>query len=381
MDSEIKDFRHLKTEVQDRNFCGKCGGCVSFCSAGNLGALGVDPEGMPVLVDESKCLQCGICYMICPNTYDLDEEVKKKTNWEAPIGQIKDLASAQTTNPVVAGRCTDGGVVTSLLIYLLDNHLIDGALVSRSDGPFHRSPMLATTGEEIVSAAGSHYDESFSVGHLGSHYSTYSFTMYELRKLKAKLIDRVALVGTPCQIHTIRKMQVLGVIPSDVIKYTFGLFCMENFSFDDLQIHPLGKKYGFEVGQIAKVNVKEDFSACLKDGRVIHIPFADVDSIARPPCLVCLDFSAEFSDISFGGLGSPDGYTTVLIRSEKGRWIYRSGLAAGYIRERKYGSVQKAREVWMHQRSLITDFTQKKRMRARRRRTLMGCPVPLSQIP
>jgi len=42
------------------------------------------------------------------------------------------------------------------------------ALVSRSDGPFHRGPMLATSGEEIVSASGSHYDDPFSIVKLGS---------------------------------------------------------------------------------------------------------------------------------------------------------------------------------------------------------------------
>ena len=216
---------------------------------------------MPRFANEEKCLHCGICYMICPNIHELDEELKKKTNWEPPIGAVKDLTSARTTNSSVAQRCTDGGVVTSLLLYLMDHHLIDGALVSQSDGPFHRSPHLATSGEEIIAAAGSHYDESFPLVKLGDHYLTYSPTLYELRKLRTHHISRVAMVGTPCQIHTVRKMQVLGVIPSDVIKYYFGLFCMENFSFNDLQLEALGTKHGFDPSQIAKVNVKEDFFA------------------------------------------------------------------------------------------------------------------------
>jgi coenzyme F420 hydrogenase subunit beta len=335
MSVDVKSFQDLINEVQRAGFCGSCGGCFSFCSADNLGALKVGQDGKPAFADEEKCLRCGICYMICPNTHDLDEELKKKAKWEPPIGPILDLTSAQTTNPTVGEGCTDGGVVTSLLLYLLDNHVIDAALVSRSDGPFHRGPLLATTGEEIISAAGSHYDESYHVAELGSHYSTYSAAMYELKRLREGYINRVAMVGTPCQINTVRKMQLLKVIPSDVVKYCFGLFCMENFSFNDLQMGPLSKKYGFDLAQVVKVNVKEDFFAYLQGGRVIHIPFEDIDSIARPACMVCSDFSAEFSDISFGGLGSLDGYTTVLIRSEKGKWVYREALAAGYIKERR----------------------------------------------
>ncbi len=364
MGSEAKTFLDLKSEVQQLNFCGKCGGCVAFCSASTLGALEVGPDGMPVFADEEKCLKCGICYMICPNIHDLDEELKKKTRWAPPIGPIRDLVSAQTTNPTVGEKCTDGGVVTSLLLYLLDNHMIDGALVSRSDGPFHRGPMLATSGEEIVSASGSHYDESFSVVKLGSQYSTYSPAMQELKSLRKGLIDRVAMVGTPCQIHTVRKMQVLGIIPSDVIKYYFGLFCMENFSFDDIQLAHLEKKYGFDLSQVSKINVKEDFFIYLTNGRMIHIPFEEIDSIARPACLVCPDFSAEYSDISFGGLGSPEGYTTVLIRSERGKMVYRGALTAGYIKERKYSSAEKSRSELIKIQRMINDFSHRKKERA-----------------
>src|SRR4030043_989035 len=292
MGSEPKTFHDLKLEVQEVNFCGKCGGCVSFCSADNLGALEVGPDGLPKFANEEKCLKCGICYMICPNIHDLDEELKKKTKWKPPIGPIKDLVSAQTINPTVGENCTDGGVVTSLLLYLMDNHMIDGALVSRSDGPFHRGPMLATSGEEIISASGSHYDESFSVVNLGSHYSTYSPAMQELNRLRKGLIERVAMGGTPCQIHTVRKMQVLGILPSDVIKYCFGLFCMENFSFNDVQMKHLEKRFGFDLAHVTKVNVKEDFFIYLEDGRVIHIPFEEIDSIALPARLVCPDFSS-----------------------------------------------------------------------------------------
>ena len=368
MGSEVRTFHDLEKEVQKYNFCGKCGGCVSFCSASNLGALKVGPDGMPMFADEEKCLKCGICYMICPNTRDLDEELKKKAKWEPPIGPIKDLLSAQTTNPAVGERCTDGGVVTSLLLYLLDKHMIDGALVSRSDGPFHRGPKLAVSEEEIISASGSHYDESFSIAELGSQYSTYSPAMQELKTLRKGLIDRVAMVGTPCQIHTVRKMQVLGIIPSDVIKYCFGLFCMENFSFNDIQLRHLEKQYGFDLAHVSKVNVKEDFFIYLNNGKVIHIPFEEIDSIARPACLVCPDFSAEFSDASFGGLGSPEGYTTVLLRSERGKKAYRGALTAGYIKERRYSSSEKARTDLIKLQKKVFEFSQRKRERALKNR-------------
>jgi coenzyme F420 hydrogenase subunit beta len=89
-----------------------------------------------------------------------------------------------------------------------------------------------------------------------------------------------------------------------------------------------------------------------------------IDSLARPACLVCPDFSAEFSDLSFGGLGSRDGYTTVVIRSEQGRDLYVRALEDGYIEEREYGSAQAARSDGTKMRAMVAGFTQKKRARA-----------------
>jgi coenzyme F420-reducing hydrogenase beta subunit len=85
--------------------------------------------------------------------------------------------------------------------------------------------------------------------------------------------------------------------------------------------------------------------------------------------MVCPDFLAEFSDLSFGGLGSPEGYTTVLVRSETGKWVYHGALAAGYLKERKYPSIQKARSDWMKTHTQIIDFTERKKARASRTRT------------
>jgi coenzyme F420 hydrogenase subunit beta len=119
---------------------------------------------------------------------------------------------------------------------------------------------------------------------------------------------------------------------------------------------------------VTKVNVKEDFFIYLEDRRVLHIPFEEIDSIARPACLVCPDFSAEFSDISFGGLGSPEGYTTVLVRSERGKMVYRGALTAGYIKERKYPSAEKARNELIKIQRLILDFSQRKKERALKNR-------------
>ncbi|MCD6203958.1 MAG: Coenzyme F420 hydrogenase/dehydrogenase, beta subunit C-terminal domain, partial [Methanophagales archaeon] len=39
----------------------------------------------------------------------------------------------------------------------------------------------------------------------------------------------------------------------------------------------------------------------------------------REGCAFCTDFVSRLADISIGSVGSPDGYSTVIVRSKKGR--------------------------------------------------------------
>jgi coenzyme F420 hydrogenase subunit beta len=368
----IKTFRDLQEEVILKGLCGKCGGCVSFCSAGTLHALEMGEDDLPRFADEQKCLACGICYMICPSTSELDAEVRRKFGWGTPAKISRAVRSARTTDEAIREEATDGGVVTSLLLYMLDRHLIDGAIVSRKTSLFGREPMIATTREDLIAAAGSHFGGSAHLEELGSKYTTYSPTLSAVKGLESEHFHRTAMVGTPCQIHSIRKMQSLGILPAHIISYTIGLFCMENFLFDTAGREKLEEKLGIHFEDIAKLNIKEDVIISLNDGRTIHVPFEQVDEMARPACLVCTDFANEYADLSVGGLGSPAGYTTVLVRTERGERLLYDALNHGYIEERecKDPSDMRSREAEIAGR--VSAFAQQKLARGKARRKELG---------
>ena len=87
-EARIRVFSDLEEEVVDRGLCSQCGGCVSFCSAGDLNALELDGSGIPRHASRGRCLRCGICYMICPLTTELDDEVRATNLWRPPIGRL-----------------------------------------------------------------------------------------------------------------------------------------------------------------------------------------------------------------------------------------------------------------------------------------------------
>ena len=345
-------FRELWAKVVQRGICGRCGACTAFCSAAKWNALAIGEDGFPYYADESKCLACGICYLICPLTNDLGAEVRRRFKWRLPIGAYQGIFSVRSTREDVREMKADGGAETSLLLYLLDNYLIQGAIVSRRTTAVGRKPIIATSREEILSAASGHPNAWPTGGWPPSAriwpfveglYTTYSPTLSAVKALEDAHLSCVALVGTPCQIGTIRKMQCLGVMPAQVIGYAIGSFCMGHLAFDMPSWQKLEDRLGVDLADVDRLDVGEDLNILLGDGSMLRAPLDAVEELVRPTCLACTEFANDYADLSIGGLGSPDGYSTVVIRTDKGLRVYRGALNQGYSEERAFGGPAESR--------------------------------------
>ncbi len=322
----MKTFSHLIQEVQEKGLCHHCGGCVAFCNAINYGALELGENGRPRYSNIEKCIECGICYAICPEIGELDEEIKTLVSWSPPMGHNMGIAVARAKDPEVRTRATDGGVVTALLLRLFDRGHIDAAIVSKKVAPFQRHPSLAHSREDIIDAAGFHFDTLASMHLFSEVYSTFSPSIVRLREVAKMTYHRVAFVGTPCQINTLRRMEVLGVVPSEAIKFHFGLFCSGNFQFGPEQRRRLEKIGDFNWADVYKINVKEDLMIHLRNKKVRHIPLDQLAFMKRYACQFCDDYAAEYADLSFGGIGAPEGWTTVIVRSPLGRGLLADAM-------------------------------------------------------
>jgi coenzyme F420 hydrogenase subunit beta len=331
MTRERLSFRTLDKKVIQRGICAACYGCVSFCSANELNVLSIEDD-KPVYCDEQNCLEDGICYLICPRTHDLDNALKAKFHYKEPIGSYVALRSLRTTNREIAEVCCDGGVVTGLLEFMLDTRRINGAVLSKKEGLWNNEPMIAMDFNDLLKCAGSSFAQSKTVRDLGD-LTTYASVFNALTKSDLLDITKLAVVGTPCQISTIRKMQLLHIVPSHIIHFTIGLFCYENFLMRDDGVKFLTGKIGASLDQIEKINLKEDFIVKLKNGKVEHIDLEDLGPIVRSACLACTDFSNYSADISVGGIGSPEGYTTTLIRTSSAQRLVNLAISQGYLEE------------------------------------------------
>ncbi len=317
----MKTFFNLVQEVQKPGLCHRCGGCVAFCTAVNYGALELDEDGKPRYKDIDKCIECGLCYLICPEIDELDAETKKRISWSEPIGRVIETSVARAVDPEIRKMATDGGVVTALLLHLFDTGHIDGAIVTRQTGRFQREPILASTRKEIIESAGFFSDTSHGMSGFGDEYMAHR-AIEQFSPLMRKGLRRVALVGTPCQIHTFRRMETIGVMPSDSISITLGLFCSGNFIFGEEQRKKLAENENFNWDDVERINIKDKFLISLKNGETIGIEMEKLDFMKRYACRFCDDYSSQYADISFGGIGALDGWTTVIARTPKGRTAF-----------------------------------------------------------
>jgi len=314
-------------------------------------------DNRPQYKDPEKCIECGICYLICPEIAEMEAETREFMRWEESMGPMLKTLSARCVNQGIRDRATDGGAVTGLLLHLFDKGRIDGAIVSRRTGPLSREPWMATTREEIVQAAGSHYDTSQGLPTLGDEYRTsFSSSIQELRSLRQKHLQSVAVVGTPCQIHTLRRMEVLKVIPADVIKYKLGLFCTKNFVFNQQMIARLEVAGGFKYEDVEKVNIKRNFLLSLKSGEQVELPFDQLSFMERPACRFCSDYSAEYADISFGGIASPEGWTTVILRTPLGRATFLDAMGSSIEQSSKVVDVEEIHEASRQKKAAAAKF-------------------------
>jgi len=119
---------------------------------------------------------------------------------------------------------------------------------------------------------------------------------------------------------------------------------MQSFALNELMEKEFARKHQMDMRDVAKVNIKDDFVLKMKSGITMHIPLDEIETIARPACLACVDFANEYADIAVGGLGSPDGCTTTLIRTIGGKRVFTDAVRRGYVEELREGRRTKNEE-------------------------------------
>ncbi|MBM4027161.1 MAG: 4Fe-4S dicluster domain-containing protein [Planctomycetes bacterium] len=210
----MTDKQTIKSVVK-RHLCTGCGTCVGVCPRGALTMVLKKGVYVPRR-DRKRCNRCGLCHEVCPGhsvdfrtlSVDLFGEIPE----DVALGRYLGCYVGHAMDEAARCRGASGGLVSTLLVFALEEGLIDGAIVTRmrADDPSQFEPFIARTPEEILAAACSQYGPVA--------------TNTLLQEILAG-DDRVAVVGLPCQIQGIRKAERRIPKLARQIRYRIGLAC------------------------------------------------------------------------------------------------------------------------------------------------------------
>jgi len=343
--------------VYENGLCTGCGTCVSACPKTAIEMIKNEEKGVYFpRVREERCNNCGVCLKVCPGHSEdferMNTVIFNKLPEDVLLGNFIAAYIGNAVDYKVRYNSSSGGLITALLLFAIEEGIIDGALVTKMSRyrPLEPEVFIARTKEEIISASGSKYcPVPLNVG---------------LKNI-LKEDGKFAVVGLPCHIHGIRKFEMINRELRKKILLHLGLFCSHTVTF-------LGTEYYLQKWSIGKDEIKElkyrdrgwpgKISVLLKNGKRKIIPrgtnikpllhgllYASAFhfDFIPPRCLLCSDHTCELSDISFGDPWLPElmkkekiGKSLILVRSSVGEEILRKALTADKIKISKISKTE-----------------------------------------
>jgi len=303
--------------------CSGCGMCSYICPQHAIEIKLIDGGYYPV-IDKHLCNGCGKCVKVCPGLYRDWDNLNKSVFGGIPediyIGNYCNIFYGYATNTEIRYSSSSGGMVTGLLVYMLKQKFIDGAIVTKfifEDNTIRAKAFIATTEKEVLDSRGSKYCPV-----------DFHNALNEIRHFTGKL----AVVCLPCHAISLRKAMLIDKNLSSKIEYIFSLFCgrtplhfaLDTFLKEQKVNGHITDLYIRGNGWPGKTVVWTDRNdkmivAYLKVWR----SFLGKDIFLPLSCYCCYDFLGEFADISFGDAWIPQckndntGSSVFIIRTSK----------------------------------------------------------------
>jgi len=373
----------LFKEVISQDLCTACGACAGICPVNAIEMKGTLPE----LTGE--CIACGWCYLSCPgkeiNMQEFDKKIqgRGRNENENRIGIHIQCYAANSPDKVIRYNATSGGVITSLLLYAMDNNLIDGAILTglAKDNPTKAAPVVATSRDDIIACQ------------KGKYMIVPGGLLSALRDaVREKGLTRLAIVGSPCHIHAVRKMQTsqdrrLKEALGDKIRYALGHHCAFNFFPEGTDT--ILQALGVPLEEVADVGWRDvstapfpgKFCVTTKSGekRTMELlqEYVVLGGIYdHPRCRICYDWANEIADVSTGDEVDVDTFHKAgaqrshsVVRTKLGEELFNGAVSAGYLEVEKIGEEDVARNIGF----IIKKIGNIPRIEERRR---LGLPLP-----
>ena len=336
--------------------CVGCGACQAICPQNAIN-LSNKNGFLSLSINPKKCSGCGLCIKICP-IYNAALHETPVIGDKDVIGHYDKIYVAYALDDKIRWGGASGGVITILILKMLKEGLINGALVSRMKGSGIVETYIARNNKEVLEAQGSIYFPTC--------------VAKQIKNIKAN-DESYAIVGLPCQITAFKKAE--GFFPnlSERIFISLGLFChhVNEFWYLDYFKKKIAKMKSGEVLEVSPRRGGWPGSVQIKSPREAkEFPYwnfwgpLQLSYLTSPiGCLVCCNHTNVFSDLSFGdawnlpNLTKKDtlGSSLVIARTSKGLSLLREAMDDGLItlREVTVKELCKSQIAISHKKKLV----------------------------
>ena len=310
--------------TRELDLCVSCEICLAACSAGAITIEYKFGQFLPK-VDNEKCTNCGLCIKLCPGI-DIDPlgfRHKKDSN-DVFCESCLESYTAYSNDTMIRKNSTSGGLITNLITELIKNKEFDAAFVLNFNKFDGKPVRLKETHkiDEILKAGKSKYIPA----------SVYNV----IKTLEIGDNRKHIILGTPCQIHGIKKYITKFNISEENFLF-IGLFCEKTLNFNIIQYFEDTYKKSNEKLIKFEFRTKEKYgwpgnSKIYFDSgrdmiidRSVRMQLKKFFQLNR--CLFCFDKLNKLADISFGdcyiaGESDFNGKSSVIVRTEKGKQIF-----------------------------------------------------------
>jgi coenzyme F420 hydrogenase subunit beta len=303
-------FVDLKSEILDQDMCTRCGACVAICPPGWL-AVGGDSVPVPAVdPDAMACGECSLCLDVCPGKdtgtprSELGIFGRSRTPAERWTGIFRQSLVLTSTNPRVLGGAAAGGAGTTLMLTALRSGLADAVIVvgRDADRPWVPAALITDSEDEVIRCG----------------QTSYCLTP-NLQLLRDPRYARIAVVGVPCEIQAVRKMQTLLPMPEIAGKIVLAveIACASSTMLAGTE-YLITEKLGIPLHDVAEMRYRDgeypgEFAVRTRKGERRALPFFEVvDEFKRfktHRCLVCGDWWSGLADVSISD-GDPNIYAS-----------------------------------------------------------------------
>jgi len=292
-------------------------------------------------IEYNHCVGCGLCEVEFKNNatmkisqsgfirpffkYRFDE---KKIQSFCPItnnpkkysdhiwGHYEAVYLGSSLDQKVCELGSSGGIITQVLIYLLESKAVDGIIHigAKQDNPLENTTYISKSRDDIIRNAGSRYAPSSPLSRLD-----------ELLNQDMKY----AFVGKPCDIRALNNYALKKPLVNDKILYKISFFCAGTPSYR-------GSDQVLVKMKVSKNDVKEFryrgngwpgyVTAITQNGESITMTYNEawgsiLNKYVQPYCRWCADGIGEFADISCGDAWYIDRNNKPIFIENKGRNI------------------------------------------------------------